>query len=99
MLPFALYVMSERSVMNECVCEYQLEFGEKRGNMTFNVIKAGIDSGLLAFTQSNVKPIMIKLQIFFKRQFFSESILKLTLNKGVWLYLRILRIPRVCSVS
>lgn len=53
MLPFALYGMSERSVMNECVCEYQLEFGEKRGNMTFNVIKAGIDSGLLAFTQSN----------------------------------------------
>lgn len=36
--------------MNECVCEYQLEFGEKLGNMTFNVIKAGIDSGLLAFT-------------------------------------------------
>lgn len=54
MLPFALYVMSERSVMNECVGGYQLEFGEKRGNMTFNVIKPDIDSSLLAFTQSNI---------------------------------------------
>lgn len=70
MLPFALYGMSERNVMNECVCEYQLEFGEKRGNMTFNVIKAGIDSGLLAFTRSNIKPMRIKHQIFFKRFFF-----------------------------
>lgn len=67
MLPFALYVMSERSVMNECVCEYQLEFGENHGNMTFNVIKPDTDLSLLAFTQSNVKPMMIKLPIFFKR--------------------------------
>lgn len=70
MLPFALYGMSERNVMNECVCEYQLEFGEKRGNVTFNVIKAGIDSGLLAFTQSKVKLMRIKHQIFFKSFFF-----------------------------
>lgn len=67
MLPFALCGMSERNVMNDCVCEYQLEFGEKRGNMTFNVMKAGIASGLVALTQSNVKLKMIKLQIFFKR--------------------------------
>lgn len=50
--------------------------------MTFNVIKAGIDSGLLAFTQLKVKPMRIKHQIFFKR-FFSEFILKLNLHRGV----------------
>ena len=50
------------------VSEYQLEFGEKRGNMTVNVIKAGIDSGLLAFMQSNLKPMMI--EIFFKSMIF-----------------------------
>lgn len=86
--------------MNECVCEYQLEFGEKRGNMTFNVIKAGIDSGLLAFTWSNIKQEMIKPQIFFKRWFFPPRFnLKLSLNKGVWLCLRINRIPWLYNVS
>lgn len=54
MLPFALYAMSERSVMNEYVGGYQLEFGEKCGNMTFNVIKPDVESSLLAFTQSNI---------------------------------------------
>lgn len=54
MLPFALYVMSESSVMNECVGGYQLKFGEQCGNMTFNVIKPDTDSSLLAFTQSNI---------------------------------------------
>lgn len=37
--------------MNECVCEDQLEFGKKRGNMTFNVIKAGIDFYQLSYDQ------------------------------------------------
>lgn len=46
--------MSEKSVMNECVGGYQLGFGEKCSNMTFNVIKPDIDSSLLAFTQSNI---------------------------------------------
>lgn len=54
MLPFALYVMSERSVMNECVCGYQFEFGDKGGNMTSNLIRPDIDSRLLAFTQPSI---------------------------------------------
>lgn len=52
--------------------------------MTFNMIKAGIDSGLLAFTQSDVNPMMIKRHSFKNMAFpLPELILKLNLNKVV----------------
>jgi hypothetical protein len=53
--------------MNECVCGNQLEFGEKWGGMTFNVIKPDIDSSLSAFTQSNMYQVMIKTSPILKK--------------------------------